>query len=65
MDGITFYDGSGGSDPVTVATIPAFDARLGEDFPCGALLIFRFEVNDVGDMPFRVDFELIPAVSPR
>lgn len=63
--GITFYDTSGGGDPVSVATIPAFDARLGVDFPCGALLIFRFEVNDVGDMPFRVDFELIPAVSPR
>jgi len=35
---------------------------LGVDFPCGAMLIFRFEVAPEGsDPPFFVDFEMIPA----
>lgn len=63
--GIEFYEQTEGGEPASAGVIPAFDARLGIDFPCGALLIFRFEVNDVGDSPFRADFELIPAESPR
>ena len=35
------------------------------DFSCEALLILRFEINDVGEQPFRVDFELVPSESPR
>lgn len=36
-----------------------FEARLGADFPCDALLIVRLEINDVGPDEFRVDFEII------
>ena len=37
-----------------------FEARLGVDFPCDAVLIVRLEINDVGPEEFRVDFEIIP-----
>jgi len=64
--GVAFYDQSEtGADPVSEGTIGAFEARLGTDFPCGALLIIRFEINDVGDDPFRIDFEIVPSESPR
>lgn len=39
------------------------DLLLGLDFPCDSLVIFRFEINEVGDADagFRVDYEVIPA----
>ncbi|MEK6677503.1 MAG: hypothetical protein AABZ47_17855 [Planctomycetota bacterium] len=42
-----------------------FEALLGVDFPCNALLIIRFETDDVGTNPFRIDFELVPSESDR
>ncbi len=35
-------------------------ALLGVDFPCGSILVVRFEINDATDVPFRTDFEMIP-----
>jgi len=65
--GIGFFEEGEDADvePVSAGRIPSFDVRLGVDFPCGALLIFRFEINDVGEEPVRVDFQLIPSSSPR
>jgi len=64
--GVTFVTEQGaGSDPIVEGAIASFEARLGTDFPCGALLIIRFEINDVGDEPFRIDFEMVPSESPR
>ena len=37
------------------------DLLLGVDFPCDSLVIFRFEINEVGDAGFRVDYEVIPS----
>jgi len=66
QDGVTFLaEGETEGGPISQGTIPAFEARLGSDFPCQAFLIIRFEINDVGDEPFRVDFEMIPSESPR
>ena len=33
---------------------------MGVDFPCGSILVIRFEETDVGEPPFRADFEVIP-----
>lgn len=64
--GVTFFrDAETGTDPISEATISPFEADLGVDFPCGALLVIRFEINDVGDGPFRIDFEIVPSESPR
>ena len=66
QEGVTFIgEGEAEGDPGSEGTISAFEARLGTDFPCGALLIIRFEINDVGDEPFRIDFEMVPSESPR
>jgi len=53
------------ADPVLIGRAPAFEALLGVDFPCGALLIFYLEIDDAGPDDFRVDFQLIPAESTR
>ncbi len=68
QDGVAFFgegEAEAEGDPVSEGTLSAFEARLGSDFPCGALLIIRFEINDVGDEPFRIDFEMVPSESPR
>lgn len=43
----------------TAGFAAGFEARLGVDFPCDALLIVRLEIDDVGPEEFRVDFEII------
>jgi len=48
-----------------VGTAKAFEALLGVDFSCGALLILRLEENDAGGEEFRIDFELIPSETTR
>jgi hypothetical protein len=57
-------DGSGAA-PVSQGKAPPFEALLGVDFPCNALLIVHYEIDDLGPSPFRVDFELIPSRSTR
>jgi hypothetical protein len=68
IEGVEFFsvpaDASAGA-PVSQGKAPAFEALLGVDFPCNALLIIRFEIDDLGPAPFRVDFELIPSESTR
>ena len=70
--GVKFFDVASGEEeddngaeeePVLVGTAPPFEALLGVDFPCEALLIIRLEFDDLGPDPFRVDFELIPSES--
>jgi hypothetical protein len=41
------------------------DLRLGVDFPCNSLIVYRLEVNSNGERPFRVDFEVIPSRDDR
>ena len=66
-DGVEFFDieENGSADASSVGFAPPFEALLGADFPCAALLIIRFELNDLGPDPFRIDFELIPSASTR
>ena len=54
-----------GGEAVSKGKAPPFEALLGVDFPCNALLIFRLEIDDLGSDPFRIDFELIPSESTR
>ncbi len=54
-----------GTETTVIGRAPPFEALLGADFSCGALLIIRFEFSDLGPDPFRVDFELIPSESTR
>lgn len=63
--GVRFVDVGDENVLTDVGTAPPFEARLGFDFSCEALLIIRFEVEDSGEDPFRLDFELIPSASTR
>ena len=72
IEGVGFFsspsgdpDGDGSGDPIDEGSAPPFEALLGVDFPCNALLIIRFEFDDLGPDPFRIDFELIPSESTR
>lgn len=69
VDGVEFLgtaaDGEGDGDLVSQGFAPAFEGRIGVDFSCNALLIFRLEFNDLGPAPFLIDFELVPAASDR
>ncbi len=68
IEGVEFFSvdpDNPDADPVSEGTAAPFEALLGVDFPCNALLIFRLEINDGGQRPFRVDFELIPSESTR
>lgn len=62
VEGVAFFDvgEDGAGEPVERGVAAPLEALLGVDFPCGALLIFRFE-NDTADGGFRIEFELIPA----
>ena len=62
-EGVKFSSAAFGDDDANVATegfAPPLRALLGVDFPCGSIIIIRFEVADLGDAPFRADFEIIP-----
>jgi hypothetical protein len=66
VEGIAFFHvDADDNEPTLAGTAPPFAALLGIDFPCNALLIIRFELDDVGPDPFRVDFEIIPSESDR
>lgn len=66
VEGVGFFDVSGDNgEGEQVGVAAPFEARLGVDFPCNALLIFRLEIDDLGPDPFRVDFELITSESQR
>lgn len=66
VEGVKFHEiGPDGQAGQELGAAPAFEARLGVDFPCGALLIFRLESDDLGPDPYRVDFELISTESTR
>lgn len=69
VDGIAFFSEPAGSEEsdglLLEGMAPAFEALLGVDVPCNALLIVRLERDDLGPAAFRVDFELIPSRSDR
>ena len=72
IEGVEFWQVDSDGDPdgaeaVTgrVGFAPPFEALLGVDFPCNALLIIRFELDDLGPDAFQVNFELIPSESVR
>lgn len=72
VEGVEFFnipsddaEGDDSGDPISEGSAPPFEASIGVDFPCSALLIIRFEFDDLGPDPFRVDFELIPSESTR
>lgn len=63
VNGIDFYDADADDEPSGRAA--AFEARLGQDFPCGALIVIYLETNDAGAEEFRVDFQMLPSSSSR
>jgi hypothetical protein len=67
VEGVAFYTppDDDAAAPVLAGVAPPFEALLGVDFPCNALLILRFERNDAGPDPYRIDFEFIPSESAR
>jgi hypothetical protein len=68
IEGVEFFsvpENDSATAPVSQGKSPPFEALLGVDFPCNSLLIVRFEIDDRGPAPFRIDFELIPSRSTR
>ena len=69
VEGVEFFavQGEALEDETLVSKgfAPAREVLLGVDFPCNGLLIFRFEFDDIGDSPFRIDFQVIPSESTR
>lgn len=68
IEGVEFFqvaESGEAGDPMSQGKAPPLEALLGVDFPCGALLIVRLEINDAGPDPFRVDFELIASREGR
>lgn len=57
--------GEDGDDEPDQGFAPAKAFLVGSDFPCNALLIVRFEFNDLGPEPFLIDFSYIPSESTR
>ena len=53
------------ADVSTEGTAAPLDAHLGVDFECGALLIYRFEINDAGPEEFIVELSVIAPESTR
>lgn len=51
--------GEEGSDEATEGMAQPLDIRLGTEWECGSVIIFRFEFDDVGPDPFRVDFDVL------
>ncbi|HEY3244597.1 MAG TPA: hypothetical protein VGM03_14750 [Phycisphaerae bacterium] len=69
-EGIAFSSAAIGSEDAEAPTeglAAPLEALLGVDFPCGAMLIVRFEQDDALTPPlrFRADFSMIPASSDR
>lgn len=63
VQGVAFSRAELGQENAGVATegfAAEVRALLGVDFPCGSILVIRFEVADLGEAPFRADFEVIP-----
>jgi hypothetical protein len=67
VEGIDFYDThtDDSTEPLQLGSAQPFEALLGVDFPCNALLIIYLEPTDAGDSAFRIDFQLIPSESTR
>jgi hypothetical protein len=63
VEGVAFSGAPLGDPDASLATegfAPPVRALLGVDFPCGAIIVIRFEVADAGVAPFRADLEIIP-----
>lgn len=68
VEGVEFHEVSTGEDAdesTLVGRAAGFEALLGVDFPCNALLILHLEPNDGPGEAFRIDFSLIPSESDR
>ncbi len=63
VPGAAFSSAALGDDNDGLATegfAPELRALLGVDFPCGSIIVIRYEIDDAGPAPFRMDFEVIP-----
>ncbi|MEK6799541.1 MAG: hypothetical protein AABZ12_11290 [Planctomycetota bacterium] len=68
VEGVEFYQidaDDPSADPLLRGAAAPFEARLGVDFPCEALLIVYLEHDEQASPQFRVDFKLIPSQSSR
>lgn len=68
IEGVNFSSAPVGDDNADVATegvAAPLDARIGVDFECNSLLVYRLEINDLGPEPFTVELTAIPSESTR
>jgi len=61
VPGVYFVGVESDDEDAPLPMAEPLDLLLGLDFPCDSLVIFRFEINEVGDAGFRVDYEVIPS----
>lgn len=64
-ENVEFYDVDDEGNTTFVGIAAGIERLIGVDFACEGLLIFRFEIDDVGENPFRITFEVIPSESTR
>ncbi len=65
IPGVEFFEVMEDGTRVSMGSAAPRVVNIGTEFRCESLLIFRFEINDIGDMPFRIDYEVVPARSTR
>lgn len=68
FEGVRFSSagvGDDNADEATEGVAPPMDAFIGADFECNSLLIYRFEINDLGPDPFAIELTTIPSESTR
>lgn len=68
VEGVGFSSAPVGDDDADVPNEGAaapLDARIGVDFECNSMLIYRLEINDLGPEPFVVELTAIPSESTR
>lgn len=68
FEGVKFSSapvGDEDADAATEGVAAPLDARIGVDFECNSLLVYRLEINDLGPEPFTVQLTAIPSESTR
>lgn len=65
VPGVKFIEVMEDGTQVDRGSAPERVIHIGTDFRCESLLIFRFEIDDSGVAPFRVDYEVVPAGTTR
>jgi hypothetical protein len=65
IEGVEFFAPQEDGEPSSAGLADGRDLLLGVDFLCNSLVIIRLEFSDVGEKPFRVEYDVIPSETTR